>query len=222
MSNASALAKANIMQRLSAVSALSPKPSTGSHQAWQSPSHEVCLTRFKQQLTNAHAEVISIPNTEQLTGSLIELAALHQWQSAMLGTGGDWHQLFTQALTSRLKLSVFEQNFEQHKSDLFNNTSVSLTGCDAGIADTGTLVLKPSAEEPRSLSLLAPCHVAVIKASQIVDNFALLMAQQQWHHGLPSNVVLISGPSKTADIQQTLAYGAHGPSELIVIVIEGE
>jgi len=45
---------------------------------------------------------------------------------------------------------------------------------------------------------------------------------ENWAGGLPTNALLISGPSKTADIQQTLAYGAHGPKELIVLVINAE
>lgn len=43
--------------------------------------------------------------------------------------------------------------------------------------------------------------------------------EQDWAHHMPTNALLISGPSKTADIQQTLAYGAHGPSELVVLLL---
>jgi L-lactate dehydrogenase complex protein LldG len=46
------------------------------------------------------------------------------------------------------------------------------------------------------------------------------MLAQRWHERMPTNALLISGPSKTADIEQTLAYGVHGPKELIVLVIE--
>ena len=47
-----------------------------------------------------------------------------------------------------------------------------------------------------------------------------MMVAQDWAAGLPTNVLLVSGPSKTADIEQVLAYGAHGPRELIVLVLE--
>jgi L-lactate dehydrogenase complex protein LldG len=46
------------------------------------------------------------------------------------------------------------------------------------------------------------------------------MQVEGWQQGLPTNALLVSGPSKTADIQQTLAYGAHGPKELVVLLIE--
>ena len=46
------------------------------------------------------------------------------------------------------------------------------------------------------------------------------MREQHWNAGMPSNALLISGPSKTADIEQTRAYGIHGPKELIVLLVE--
>ncbi|GAD02950.1 LutC/YkgG family protein [Agarivorans albus] len=214
-------AKQNIMQRLAAVSAIAPTNQTSAN-AWQASSPEQALARFEQSLMAAHADVIILENSKQLSACLLELQQQHQWQTALCGKGGEWSKAFSLALAEHLQLNHFLQPFEQLKTALFDSTDVTFTGCAAGIADTGTLVLKPSADEPRSLSLIAPCHVAVIKASQIVDNFSQLISEQHWHKGLPTNVVLISGPSKTADIQQTLAYGAHGPSQLIVIVINGE
>lgn len=222
MAASTSTAKQNIMQRLGAVSALAPANSNADYTAWQAQSSVQRLARFKQGLLAAHAEVLSLPSASQLVACLLELYQKHHWQSAMCGVGGEWHSLIKQVLADKLKLTPFEQSFEQYKQSLFETIQVTFSACDAGIADTGSLVLKPSADEPRSLSLIAPCHVAVIKASQIVDNFTQLMLAQNWRKGLPSNVVLISGPSKTADIQQTLAYGAHGPSELIVIVLEDE
>nr|WP_306288151.1 LUD domain-containing protein [Pseudoalteromonas sp. WY3] len=56
-------------------------------------------------------------------------------------------------------------------------------------------------------------------AKTLYPTFSELLEKEQWHNKLPTNVVFISGPSKTADIQQTLAYGAHGPKELIVLII---
>jgi L-lactate dehydrogenase complex protein LldG len=68
------------------------------------------------------------------------------------------------------------------------------------------------------MSLVPPLHIALLNASQIFDN--LYQAQQYWPKPMPSNFLLISGPSKTADIEQVLAYGAHGPKDLIVLLVE--
>lgn len=66
----------------------------------------------------------------------------------------------------------------------------------------------------------APCHIALLAASTIADNLVGLVAAGRWQQAMPTNLLLVSGPSKTADIQQTLAYGAHGPSRLLVVLVE--
>jgi len=108
---------------------------------------------------------------------------------------------------------------EKWKEELFFNVGGAVTSTRWGIAETGTLVLWPTREEPRSFSLVPPAHIAILKAGDIHDTFADLIEQKKWHQGMPTNALLISGPSKTADIEQTLAYGVHGPIELIIIVI---
>jgi L-lactate dehydrogenase complex protein LldG len=90
------------------------------------------------------------------------------------------------------------------------------------VADTGTLVLWPDADEPRTLSLVPPVHIAVLRASRLYASLPAAMAAllRTGGPGLPSNLLLVSGPSKTADIQQVLAYGAHGPKELVIVLVD--
>lgn len=95
----------------------------------------------------------------------------------------------------------------------------AFTTTRAGIAETGTLIVWPDADEPRAMSLVPPVHIALFDASRLYENFYQAVSTEGWANGLPTNSLLISGPSKTADIQQTLAYGAHGPRELIVLAI---
>ena len=109
---------------------------------------------------------------------------------------------------------------EAWKEELFWNVDASLTSTLGGIAATGTIVLWPDRHEPRLMSLVPPVHIALLKASELHDNLYDMMVSQDWAAGLPTNVLLVSGPSKTADIEQVLAYGAHGPRELIVLVLE--
>ena len=103
---------------------------------------------------------------------------------------------------------------------LFNEVDASITSTRGGIAETGSLILWPTPDEPRLMSLVPPVHIAVLNASEIYTTFHEAMISQDWASGMPTNALLISGPSKTADIEQTLAYGVHGPKELIVLVIE--
>lgn len=117
------------------------------------------------------------------------------------------------------QLLTFDQPIEAWKDQLFNGVAAAFTGSRAGIADTGALVLWPDAEEPRSMSLVPPIHLVLFEASRLYENHYHAMTAEGWAQGLPTNSLLISGSSKTADIQQTLAYGAHGPRELVVLVL---
>jgi L-lactate dehydrogenase complex protein LldG len=87
------------------------------------------------------------------------------------------------------------------------------------VADTGSLVLQPGPSEPRTLSLVPPLHIAVVRASRLYPSLAAAWAALQPQADMPTNLLLISGPSKTADIQQVLAFGAHGPKELVIVLV---
>ena len=80
-------------------------------------------------------------------------------------------------------------------------------------------VLRPGPDEPRTLSLVPPVHVAVLRASTLYAGLPAAMRALSPQADMPTNLLLITGPSKTADIQQTLAYGAHGPKALVIVLV---
>ena len=96
---------------------------------------------------------------------------------------------------------------------------LGITAVDYALADSGTLCLLAAKGQPRTASLLPPVHVAVLRPRQIIrgldDLFALLPANE-----LSSAVTLITGPSRTADIELTLVVGVHGPQQLHVILAD--
>ena len=98
---------------------------------------------------------------------------------------------------------------------------VSLQHAFAGIAETGTLMLPSAPERPTTLNLLADTEIVVLRASRLVGAYEeawdLLRAELG---GMPRNVMLVTGPSRSADIEQTLELGAHGPRQLHVVLIE--
>ena len=95
-----------------------------------------------------------------------------------------------------------------------------MTVAECGLADTGMLVMRSTSRQPRTLSLVPPIHFCFINVNRLYADMRSAMIGESWVSHMSSNLVFISGPSKTADIQQTLAYGAHGPKELIVILVE--
>ncbi|MGO1749605.1 MAG: LutC/YkgG family protein [Marinobacter sp.] len=118
------------------------------------------------------------------------------------------------------ELLIYDEPINSWQTHLFNEVDASITSSRGGIADTGSLILWPTVDEPRLMSLVPPIHIAVLEASKLYPTFHEAMGAQNWASGMPTNALLISGPSKTADIEQTLAYGVHGPKELIILVIE--
>ncbi|SDW32500.1 LutC/YkgG family protein [Marinobacter mobilis] len=130
-------------------------------------------------------------------------------------------QLLQQQQASGPELRTYRDPVEHWKSELFNGVDAALTGCRGAIAETGSLILWPTVQEPRLMSLVPPVHFVVLRADQVYCTFYQALAEQGWaDQGMPTNALLISGPSKTADIEQTLAYGVHGPRELVVLVLE--
>ncbi len=119
--------------------------------------------------------------------------------------------------------AMFEREAIQLASPRDEGVRVGITAVDAALASTGSLILKSGAGKPRLPSLLPPVHVAIVAAQQIVPTFEAWVAQQRGD-GLDrfrsaASVILISGPSRTADIAMQLIMGMHGPGQLHVILL---
>lgn len=101
---------------------------------------------------------------------------------------------------------------------------VGITSCDFAIAETGSLMMCAVNGHERVASLTPPMHIAIVEREQIVpdliDAFAWL--RDNGLDQLPSNVTLITGPSKTGDIELQLTTGVHGPGKWRVVVVDGE
>jgi L-lactate dehydrogenase complex protein LldG len=124
------------------------------------------------------------------------------------------------ALAAAWALMPYDRPVETFKDELFSGVAAGFTGTVGGVAETGGLLLTPGPAEPRLLSLVPPIHIALLRASTIQDSFWSAVKNLGWGRSLPPNALLISGPSKTADIEQTLAYGVHGPKRLIVVLVD--
>ena len=99
-------------------------------------------------------------------------------------------------------------------------TAFGITGAECALAETGTLVMFSNAAEARLISLLPPAHIAVIPASLILNGLDDLFSRFPRPADQTSAMVFITGPSRTADIEQILVRGVHGPGELHAVIIE--
>lgn len=123
------------------------------------------------------------------------------------------------------------RSVEHHAELIEAATPPALFDCDAGItgaqwaiAETGTLALESEEERHRLISLVPPMHIAIIEAGRIRQTMGevLRLISENGGDALSRTVTFITGPSRTSDIELTLAIGVHGPAELHVIVIVGE
>ena len=120
-------------------------------------------------------------------------------------------------MTVEFRPPVREPQADREHGDL-----VGITGCFCAIAETGSLMLLSGPESVASTALLPETHIAVVPQSRIVasleDAYALMRAERG---ELPRATNVISGPSRTGDIEQTIVLGAHGPYRVHVIVVTG-
>jgi L-lactate dehydrogenase complex protein LldG len=96
---------------------------------------------------------------------------------------------------------------------------LGITGADYALGDTGTLVMLASPSEARVISLLPPVHLAVLRRSRLLTGLDELFTAVPDPSVLTSSMVLITGPSRTADIEQILVRGVHGPGEIHVVLV---
>jgi L-lactate dehydrogenase complex protein LldG len=99
---------------------------------------------------------------------------------------------------------------------------IGITSADYALAATGTLVMLSSADEARLISLLPPAHIAIFPRSRILANLDELLSILPRPADQTSSMVLITGPSRTADIEQILVRGVHGPGEIYAVIVDDE
>lgn len=101
-----------------------------------------------------------------------------------------------------------------------NEDLVSITPVIGAVAETGTLVLTSGPDSPTSLNFLPDTHIAVVNRSQITGRYEDVWDTIRENGTLPRTVNMISGPSRTGDIEQTIQLGAHGPRRLHILILD--
>ena len=213
----------NIFRKLRAATTAplpSPDAAIAAHYASLPRTAKADLAReFAEKITAWHAEVHVVPRGAWVE-KLKEVTAAKGIASLLYAPATAHGKALEGAGVQGLK--PYDKPIDGWKQELFENVDAAITGTRGAIAETGTMIVWPDADEPRLMSLVPPIHIALVDADAVMPTLYDAITQQGWSQGLPTNALLITGPSKTADIQQTLAYGAHGPKELIVLLLTGE
>lgn len=103
----------------------------------------------------------------------------------------------------------------------YMDLEVGITSVDAALAESGSIVLTSGRESPRMASLIPQIHIALVATDQIYPSLSHLLAERPDLVTAGSNLVVITGPSRTGDIEQTLTLGVHGPRHVHVVLVPG-
>lgn len=174
--------------------------------------------QFIDELSNVNTNVLQANNPDTTKESLLnliqekDLKSFSIWESKYLkeiNLKGDLKEVGLKLITAKNKNRIA-------------NSDIGITEVDYAIADTGTLVLLTNKNQPRSVSLLPPIHLALVRQENLVRNikdlFIILKSKLKEVEDITTCMTFITGPSRTADIELNLTLGVHGPKELFVFI----
>jgi L-lactate dehydrogenase complex protein LldG len=178
------------------------------------PKAQVAL--FQQMAEEAAATVTRVRDAAAVPAAIAEYLARENLPARL--------RLSTEADIAGLPWST-RPLLEISRGATDGSDEVSVTGGYAGIAETGTLMLASGADRPTTLNFLPETHIVVLPADRVVGALEQAWARLRGDVGagnMPRTVNFITGPSRSADIEQTLQMGAHGPRRLHIVIVDGE
>jgi L-lactate dehydrogenase complex protein LldG len=187
---------------------------------------EKLVEDFARELRTLSGHVHILEDAEGVVPVILEILQGHQAERMMAwgeaGLGLPWLRAALTEAGITMVDSYIAANAEGRKANLsaLDGVLVGLTGAQGGLADTGTLVLVSGPERGRLASLLPPVHIALLSAQKLYPSLPVFLAANPTAATEGSNLVFITGPSRTADIELTLSMGVHGPKEIHVIVTQ--
>ena len=218
---AEANARSSILGRLRATAtpAVLPLPDVkawfDAHQRREDSAQRVSRLRAALESVKTEVHDTTVADWPEL---LLRLVAAKGLRNLLIGTDTPHGAELEACQPANLELKRYAESIDSWRDVLFDEVDASLTLAKSAIAEVGSLILWPTPAEPRLMSLVPSVHFVLLDVGTIHADFYSAITAEGWKDSLPTNALLICGPSKTADIQQTLAYGAHGPRELVVLL----
>jgi L-lactate utilization protein LutC len=118
-----------------------------------------------------------------------------------------------------LKTLSWQHGLEVSYGNTRGDDMISVTPAFCAVAETGSVVLLSSEDNPTSLNFLPDVHIVIVEMNQLVPHYEDVWIKLRDRADMPRTVNFITGPSKTADVEQTLQIGAHGPRQLHVVMV---
>jgi L-lactate dehydrogenase complex protein LldG len=188
---------------------------------------EALLARFTREVRALFGDVYVCADEDEARACALAVLEAHQarhilaWDFAHIPISG------LEAAVRAAGIAIDQPAaHDEHRADVLaraERAQLGLTGADAALATTGSLVVTTAPGKGRLPTVLAPVHLAIITASQLVPRLETWIAQERAaglgaFGGASANFCVITGPSRTGDIEMELILGVHGPGKVIVIV----
>lgn len=164
---------------------------------------------FKENLEKVNGSVYIYPSEIELFENLKSFLSSYKQED-----------IFCSETEIQAELNNFKIPFSGN-SKFSKSIKIGITGCDFLIAHTGSAMVSSAQKGGRQLFIYPPLHIIIANKNQLVEylEHAYSAIQDKYKNDLPSQITLITGPSRTADIEKTLILGAHGPKELHVFLL---
>jgi L-lactate dehydrogenase complex protein LldG len=182
--------------------------SEGSDSVYQ-PLQQEAEVEFAEQFTKLQGKFIYCLNRQELAFQLNSLIRKQGWKKVYCRE------------EKLIELTGPQLTDSLTRTDL-PGCDVSITGCEALVARTGSIVMSAAQESGRTASVYAPVHICIAFSGQLVYDIkdALQVIREKYGPSLPSLITFATGPSRTADIEKTLVVGVHGPKEVYLFLVD--
>ncbi len=172
---------------------------------------------FKKQAANVSCEVFRAKTAADIFSLLATLLAESNAKKVIIAKNAFLEAINICTIVKRYGADVYTDvaDIAEHA----DTSDIGISGALFGIAATGSICLDATAIETRLVSMLPPVHVAILKSNDIVPGIQEALAMISQPH-TRSYMSFITGPSRTADIERVLTIGVHGPSRLVIIVVD--
>ena len=195
-----------------------PPPAADAFRAWLPPVEENLddqIALFAQNAAGLRADFRAVPSISEAALQLAALASENDWKRVATHR----HSLAS-GLAEKLGRPCLLTDAGYAVAEL-EQCDAAITGCDALVAQTGSVLVTTKSAGGRALSVLPPHHIVIAQRSQVVPDLAsaLQLARKLYAPNWPSFLSFITGPSRTGDIERILVLGAHGPKKLTIFLI---
>jgi L-lactate dehydrogenase complex protein LldG len=197
---------------------VAPPPPWRSRREFEDLAH-----RFTEALTAVKGEVLRAASLEEALDHVDRVLHEIEAETAVTNLQPPLDAIDLTGRWPEVKWQVAGQSEEEQRAFAVS-ADIGLSGVDAALAETGTVVVSSGPSRSRLTTLLPPVHLALAPTSSLTTDIFTWVETFSWVAArgdeMPAATTLISGPSKTADIEQTMAIGVHGPKRFIVVLYD--